>query len=208
MFVGKPIIGIVGGIGSGKSFVADLFGELGCLVIHSDQQIHEVYRTAQVKEALRQWWGGEIFLPDGEVNKAAVAGKVFNDPGERGRLEQLLHPLIGQARDEMMRGAAKNQQVLAFVWDAPLLFEVSLNRQCDAVVFVEAPLDVRLSRVRERGWNRQELLRREISQLPLDKKRRMSDHVVDNTADADDARRQVKEIFSRILAIAAKAKAD
>jgi dephospho-CoA kinase len=201
MFAGKPIIGITGGIGSGKSFVANLFGEMGCLVINSDDQVHQVYRDPKVQNVLRQWWGPQIVKPDGEINRPAIARKVFADPQERQRLEQLLYPLVDQARQQVMEAATDDPQVLAFVWDTPLLCETGLDRKCDTIVYVDAPEDTRLSRVKQaRGWDRPELESRENLQLPLDKKREISDYVISNTAGADQVRVQVREVLSRILA--------
>lgn len=201
MFAGKPVIGIAGGIGSGKSYVAKLFAEVGCAVIDSDAQARAAYRDPVVRDRIRSWWGPEAFLPDGEINRPAVARKVFADKAERQRLEGLIHPWVADARRREMNAAAANPQVVAYVWDTPLLFEVGLNADCDAVVFIDVPLEQRVKRVREsRGWDEAELLRREKSQWPLDKKRRISDYVVTNTADADNARGQVRKVLSRILA--------
>lgn len=205
MFSGKPIIGIAGGIGSGKSFVAQLFGELGCGVIDSDAQVSEAYGQESVRNTLRQWWGGSVLQPDGSLNRKEVARRVFSDPAERKRLEALVHPIVAALRDQKMAEMASNPAILAFVWDTPLLFEVGLNDGCDAVVFVEAGEDVRLSRVAQgRGWDRSELLRRENLQWPLDRKRKISDYIVQNTADADFVRRQVRDVLSRILTRASK----
>ena len=208
MYAGKPIIGIVGGIGSGKSHVARLFGELGCLVVDSDAQVREAYLSPDVTGALRQWWGDGVVFPDGTVNKSAVAAKVFADPAEKRRLEGLLHPLVHAARERQMATAADRPQVVAYVWDTPLLIEAGVADQCDAIVFVDAPFQRRLARVRAtRGWDEAELRRRENSQLPLDTKRRLSDHLVTNTADAgvdvsgsNDLREQVRRVLSQILA--------
>ena len=201
MFAGKPIIGIAGGIGSSKSFVAKLFGELGAVVIDSDAQVRAAYKDERVKSTLRRWWGEGVFDNTGEVHRGAVGRKVFADPEQRRRLEGLIHPLVDEARKREMAEAADNPQVVAYVWDTPLLFEAGLAGHCDAVVFVEAPLEERLKRVAAtRGWDEAELLRRQKLQWPLDKKRRISDHVVTNTADADFARGQVRDVLSRILA--------
>jgi dephospho-CoA kinase len=196
----KPIIGIAGGIGSGKSFVAQIFGEFGCLVISSDDQVREAYRDPTVVATLRRWWGDEVLTPAGEVNKRVVAAKIFGQPAERERLEQLLHPMVNQARERAMEAAATDPNVRAFVWDTPLLFETGLNARCDAVVFVEAPQALRLARVAaSRGWDAGELARRENSQMPLDTKRNLSQYVIENTADADAVRGQVRAVLSRIL---------
>jgi dephospho-CoA kinase len=197
----KPVIGIAGGIGSGKSFVARMFGELGCLVISSDDQVKAAYHEPKVKQKLREWWGPSVFRPDGTVDRSAVAAKVFADPVERQRLERLLHPLVNTERENLMRHTADNPSVVAYIWDTPLLFETGLNRQCDAVVFVEAPEGLRRKRVMDaRRWEEAELARRENLQWPLDTKREMSDSVIGNTADAEFVRGQVRETLSRILA--------
>lgn len=197
---GKPIIGITGGIGSGKSFVADLFGEMGCLVIKSDEQVNEAYQDAAITRQLREWWGDDVVAKGGGVNRRAIAERIFNSATERRRLEGLLHPYVARRRDEVMKGAADDRGVVAFVWDTPLLIETGLDEHCDAVVFVEAPLALRLQRVAAgRKWSSEELMRRENLQTPLDRKRQISDYVVNNTADAAHARRQVKEVLQRIF---------
>jgi dephospho-CoA kinase len=201
VFAGKPVIGIVGGIGSGKSFVAQLFAELGCLVISSDEQVTAAYRDPRVLATLHWWWGEDVIAADGSLNRRAVAQRVFADPQQRKRLEELIHPLVNAARQRAMDAAKDDPEVTAFVWDTPLLLETGLNKQCDAVVFVEAPEPSRQARVREnRGWEGGELARREKSQWPLDRKREISDYVISNTADAGFARGQVSDVLSRILA--------
>ncbi len=196
--VPKPIIGIIGGIGSGKSFVAKLFGELGAMVINSDDLVHAVYGREDVKKTLREWWGDAVFQADGSVDRKAIAKRVFADADQRRRLEQLVHPLVNQERQRLMESAKDDPAVTAFVWDTPLLVETGLDKLCDAVVFVDAPASVRLSRVANRGWDEAELVRRENSQMPLDNKRRISDYVISNAAEAASARSQVRLVFSRI----------
>ena len=152
-------------------------------------------------ETLRQWWGDEVVGADGSVNKRAIGQRVFADPQQRQRLEGLLHPLVNAARERQMEAAAGDRSLVAFVWDTPLLIEAGLHGKCDAVVFVDAPLETRIRRVREtRNWDAAELARRENLQQGLDRKREISDYVVSNTADVDYARRQVREALSRILA--------
>jgi len=200
MYAGKPIIGITGGIGSGKSFVAGLFAEAGCLVIDSDAQVSRAYEDEQIKTTLREWWGGEVFNSAGQINRTAVARRIFTDEAERLRLQGLLFPAVDRMRREAMDRSAYDAQVLAYVWDTPLLMEVGLDKLCDTVVFVDAPEALRLLRVRQqRGWEPAELARREILQMPLDKKRGMSDYIVSNTADAEFARSQVRGVLSRIF---------
>jgi dephospho-CoA kinase len=147
VFHGKPVIGITGGIGSGKSTVAGMFGEIGCLVISADEQVHRAYQDPAVIAQLRKWWGNEVLAGDGQLNRKKVADIVFSDAKERQKLEGLLHPKVTQQRQERMAEAGDDPQVTAIVWDTPLLFETGLRGGCDAIVFVEAPLVQRLFRI-------------------------------------------------------------
>ena len=204
MFAGKPVIGIAGGIGSGKSLIASLFGEMGCLVLSADEHVRLIYQDPQVLQTIRSWWGDGVFNSQGELDRRAVARIIFDRPAEKTRLEALVHPRVSRMRQEAMAAAAKDSQVLAYVWDIPLLFEVGLDKECDAIVFVESPWEQRLVRVRNsRNWNENDLLAREKLQVPLDNKRRMSKYIIQNTADVGFARRQVREVLSKILASSA-----
>lgn len=201
MFHNKPIIGIAGGIGSGKSYIASLFKELGCAVIDSDAAVAELYQRPEVLQTLRQWWGGEAVTQAGQVDRKAIAKRVFSNPAERVRLEQYLHPLVNQLRiDTMARELAQMPDLKAFIWDTPLLFESGLYKQCDALVFVDAPVEMRVLRVAKRGWTAEELIKRENYQWPLDKKRSLCNDVIVNSGNGDDARGQVGNVLSRILA--------
>jgi dephospho-CoA kinase len=196
----KPLIGIAGGIGSGKSFVARLFGELGCRVIHADDQIRLAYQDPVIRRTIAGWWGKAVLQPDGGVNRSQIAARIFSDPADRLRLERLLHPWVESARRAEIAKYACDPEVKAFILDTPLLFETKLNQECDAVVFVDTPDSVRLERVqKQRGWAAAELTKRENLQWPLDNKREISEYTVVNTADADAIRGQVRQILSRIL---------
>jgi dephospho-CoA kinase len=195
---GPVIIGLAGGIGSGKSTVACVFEALGCMVIDSDKLSKEAMTRDDVRETLRQWWGDEVLAADGQVDRRAVAKIVFSDPKERERLEGLIHPLIARARAERIEDA-RNAGVLAVVVDAPLLFEAGLDKEVDAVVFVDCPFETRLERVKTgRGWDERELRLREKAQLGVEQKRRRSDYEVVNMGGPDDLRRQVSQILTRI----------
>jgi len=202
LFAGKPIIGLVGGIGSGKSFVAQFFAEEDCMVIDSDAAVGEAYQRFLVREKLRQWWGPSVLLPNGQVNRKEIARIVFNDQEQRRRLEAMIHPIVAELRDEQMRRGADDASVKAYVWDTPLLLEAGLGGQCDAIVYIDAPEAERIERVRQaRGWDEAELRRREKLQIPLDKKLDMANDIVRNTAGADEeVRNQVRKVLSRILA--------
>lgn len=214
------IIGLAGGIGSGKSHVAKVFAGLGsprCMVIDSDRLAREALDRPEVRAQLVQWWGEGVLRDASDtgtsatggsgreagsrvIDRAKVAAIVFDKPQERQRLEGLIHPLIRQSREEMIASALKTEAPPEFVLvDAPLLFETGLDRECDAVVFVDAPRSVRLDRVRStRGWSEAELARREASQWSVDEKRSKAAHVVDNGPNAPDLREQARSILRMI----------
>ncbi len=198
----KPVIGLVGGIGSGKSAVADDFESLGCLVIRSDRIAHEVLEQPAVKAALRQWWGDEILAADGRVDRRAVARRTFNNPVELERLNWLVHPKVDEIRRDLMAAYRQSSAVKAVVWDTPLLVETGLYKQCDAIIFVNTPFEQRLARVQAaRGWTADELKIREDRQASLDKKKEISDDVIDNGGDKAARLSQVRRVLSRILKV-------
>ncbi len=191
---GPLVIGLVGGIGSGKSEVARVLADEGCVVIDSDAEARRLIQSTSVRDTLVSWWGDEILAEDGTVDRKKVAQIVFSDPEERKRLEGLLHPLIHEARQRKIR---ENADVPAIVIDAPLLYEAGVDRECDAVIFVDAPREARLARVREhRGWDEDELARREASQMTIEEKRRRADVVIRNDASLEELRRRVRRVFS------------
>lgn len=193
------VIGVAGGIGSGKSSVARAFAALGCLVIDSDAEVRLLLARDEVKREIVSWWGGGVLNGAGEVDRGAVARIVFTDPVQRERLEGLLHPMLRTNREAMKR-RARDAGAPALILDAPLLFEAGLDRECDAIVFVDAPREVRLARVREgRGWSEEELDRREKSQLPLEEKRSRSDYVLRNDRGHDSLSGEVARLLTQML---------
>lgn len=194
---GVAVIGLVGGIGAGKSEVARAMGEAGAVVIDSDAEAKAALERPEVKSRLVEWWGPGVLGPDGRVERAAVARIVFERPVERERLEGLVHPLIRSRRGEVIARARASGVGVAVI-DAPLLLEAGVDEECDAIVFVESPREVRLARVREhRGWTEEELARRERAQWPLERKRAAADEVIVNDGDREALRARAAEIVER-----------
>jgi dephospho-CoA kinase len=197
---GPAIIGVVGGIGSGKSAVARVFESLGAAVIDSDRLNHEQLAAPDVVAQLRAWWGSRVCDKAGGIDRKAVAGIVFDDPAALAALQDLVYPRIARRRDELIARYRADPAVRAIVLDTPKLFEAGLERICDAVVFVDAPRARRLERVyRSRGWTEAELDRRENLLDPLDKKQARADYTVVNDSDIDELRPSIERILSTII---------
>ena len=198
----RPIIvGIAGGIGAGKSQVAKLLGELGAVVIDADAMAHAELDAPDVRQTLTNWWGPDIVGSDGKIDRKRIGAIVFNDPTQRTRLESLVHPRIAERRDEIIAQASSDSAVRMIVMDAPLLYEVGLDRMCDSVIFVESDAARRAERSEKiRQWTPGELDRREKSQLALDIKRKKADHICNNNSDLPALRQEVKGLYELILA--------
>jgi len=194
------VIGIAGGIGSGKSEVSRALADFGCVVTHSDEDVREVLRRQDVRDTLVKWWGPAVLGSDGEIDRAAVAKIVFANEDSRHRLEAFVHPIVDEQRKKVWTEAARKGPVTAFVVDAPLLFEAGLDLKCDAVIFVDADEATRRERVKaRRGWDAEELKRREKNQWPLETKRERSDYVIVNQGNVAELRRRVRLTLDEIL---------
>lgn len=196
------VIGLLGGVASGKSLVAREMARLGAAVLDADRAGHEALRMAHVEAAARARWGERVFGPDGRLDRARLAAVVFGPgPGaeeERKYLEERTHPEIGRLLAAEAASLAASDAAAA-VLDAPLLLEAGWDRLCGKLVFVDAPREVRLARARKRGWNEPEFAAREAAQLPLDEKRRRADAVIDNSGPAQHTRAQVERVWPALI---------
>jgi dephospho-CoA kinase len=193
-----PIIGIVGGIGSGKSTVAQVFASLGCVVSDSDASVREILGEPTIKRELAALWGDRVIASDGSIDRSRIAQIVFESPIERRKLEGLIHPLVHERRRALIR-RAREQGAAGVIIDAPLLFEAGVDNECDAIVFVDVPREIRLARVKSaRGWDDSELDRREKAQMGLEHKRKQSDYVVSNTGLPDELHGRVARVLASI----------
>jgi len=200
----KLVIGLTGGIGSGKSVAAGVLRELGAEVVDSDAMTHDELSKPEVVETFRSWWGAGVCKPDGTLDKAAVGDIIFNDAADRRRLEAYLYPRLEDRRHAMMRAFNADPSVRAIVINSPLLYEVGLDEACDVVVFVECDRhgDAGISAVVAARTAAQKLLRgrhRAEITVTLDKKREAADYTVINNTDVDALRSQLKPLVEGLL---------
>ncbi|MFO0835627.1 MAG: dephospho-CoA kinase [Phycisphaerales bacterium] len=193
------VIGLVGGIGSGKSTVAaEIARQAGGIVIDSDKEAKAALDRPDVRDQLIAWWGRGVMGKDGRIDRGQVADIVFRRPEERARLEGLVHPIVRSTRAQAIERARAAGAGVAII-DAPLLFEAGVDRECDLVLYVDAPLEARVGRVKAtRGWDAAELERREKAQLPLEEKRQRSDDVVVNDGEPGSLPGRVADLLQRI----------
>lgn len=186
-----PVIGLVGGVGSGKSAVAAALARRGGRVVDADALGHAALREPALAAAVLARWP-QVAGADG-IDRAKLAAVVFADDAARDALEALVHPWIVR---RIREGVAAAREPFVVI-DAPLLLEAGLRGDCDLVVYVDAPAAERARRVAARGWPADELVRREAAQMPLEEKRRLADVVLDNGGSPAALDAQVERLLER-----------
>lgn len=194
------VMGFIGGIGSGKSALADWVGNtLGAKVINADEAGHRALQQPEVRKSLREAFGSGVFDESGAVIRSRLAALVFG-PGEpeqtaRRQLEQIVHPVIRRDLEQQIADAGQKHELILL--DAAVMLESGWQNVCDAVVFVDVPAELRLARIlKTRNWTAAELARRESSQLPLDVKRAAADVTIDNSDSLERAGRQLLDWYN------------
>ncbi|HZS31783.1 MAG TPA: dephospho-CoA kinase [Methylomirabilota bacterium] len=196
------LVGLTGGIGSGKSTVSRQLAALGCRVIDADVLAREVVRPGEPAwQGIVEAFGREILRPDGQLDRQRLGAIVFADPARRRVLEGLTHPAILARRAAILAGWAREGFDGVAVQDTPLLFEVGADRHVDRVVVVYAEGEVQLARLVARdGLAPAEAARRLASQLPLGDKARRADYVVDNSGTPEETAAQVRALHAALVA--------
>jgi len=189
------VLCLTGSLGMGKSTAARFFAEQGVPVHDSDAVVHALYEGGAV-DAIERAFPGTTAA--GKVDRAKLAAAVLNDKIALARLEAIVHPLVGAARDKFLADA-QAEGAAAVVLDIPLLFEIGGEALCDAVVVVSAPAEVQRARALERPGMTEDKLNAILArQMPDAEKRRRADFVVDSSQSFDHARAQVRDILQAI----------
>ena len=195
----KPIIGILGGIGSGKSTVAAEFAKLGCKVIDADKIAHGLLDEPSVKEKVVGLFGRSILNPEGKIDRGKLAEVVFADSDKLSSLNAIIHPLVLQRAEEIIEQYNRQNQVKAIVLDMPLLVEVGWDKRCDKLIFVDCEQKLRLDRAKKLGFDKNQVKIRENFQISLDNKANLADNTIENNSDFSVLAKQVVNIFSYIM---------
>jgi len=196
--VAKPVIvGLLGGIASGKSTVADHLARRGAHLIDADRIAHEVLGSEEIAPRIRAEFGDGVMDDSGRPDRRRIGDVVFGDPAKLGALERLIHPRV---RERIKEEIEEAEDVPAVVVDAPLLIEGGLVEIVDVLVFVVAPTQARIARARaQRGWEPDEVSRREARQVDLAEKRDRARLTIRNDGSLEDLERAVDDIWRRIL---------
>lgn len=196
------VIGIVGGVASGKSLVAGQLARLGAVVLDADKVAHEVLCEDPVKARIKTRWGAEVFDEHGEVSRRSLAKRVFAPPpagpAERNQLEKIVHPRIADRLQRQIAELSCDENRIV-VLDAAVMFEAGWDKYCDKIFFIDAPYEQRRARASQRGWDEQTWKAREHSQVSLEVKRDRADAIIDNSGSAEKTFRQVNRIWKDLV---------
>ena len=175
--------------------VAQMFAELGAVVIDADKLAREVVEPGQpALPEIASTFGPDVLLPDGRLDRPKLAGIIFSDPSERAKLDAITHPRIRERMEGQIEARRSGRGVL--ILDIPLLYENNRTNMVEKVIVVWVDAQTQLQRIRQRDGLSAEAARQRISaQMPLDAKRARADHVIDNTGGRDETQRQVEAIY-------------
>jgi dephospho-CoA kinase len=192
------LVGLTGGVGSGKSTVAEMMRELGAEVVDADQATHAVYEPGNpgFDAVVREF--GEAYVDSGRIDRSRLGELVFRDDDARRRLNSIVHPLV---RDWMAQRTAEAAERGAevVVQDVPLLFENGLERLFSTVVLVYVPEEVQIERlVSGRGFTPERARAMIAAQMPIENKRGLAHHVINNSGTREETQAQVKAVWKQL----------
>ena len=193
------VVGLTGGIGSGKSTVVRMFGELGAHWVDADDVAREVVEPGTPALArIAEHFGQEILQADGSLDRARLREIVFREPAQREWLEALLHPVI---REELVRQLHPEQYSLPYVLlVSPLLLETDQHALVDQVLVVDVPVEIQIDRTMERDDNPRDQVERIIAaQMPRQERLQKADYVIDNNRPQDEVATQVRELHEQLV---------
>jgi dephospho-CoA kinase len=199
-FTNPKVIAVTGGIGSGQSTVCKKLKELGCRIIDLDTKAKQIIqKDASLRRELKKTFGGEIFSPDGTLNRKLLAKLAFSNESRTRELNKLVHPRMVTDVVEEMESARFSEKYPLIVIDAALIYEISMEQMFDAIIVVYANKENRIRRVMERDdLKRSEIQTRIRRQIPLEEKKEWADYVINNDGRIEELKKQTEHIFKQL----------
>jgi dephospho-CoA kinase len=191
------IVGLTGSVGTGKSTVTNFFRELGAYIIDWDELARKVIRPyLKAWKEIVEYFGKDVLNEDLTINRQKLADIVFPDRKKVAKLNQIVHPEVFKEDERITNEIKRIDPDALIIKDVPLLFELTRPIYLDKIVVVSASEQTQLRRLEEKGMSRKDAQRRIKSQLPLEKKIKSADFVINNDGPIEETKRQVKEIYS------------
>lgn len=202
------IVGLTGGVASGKTAVSQVLKEEGAYIIDADQIARELVQPHKPawNELIRAF-GKEILQEDGFIHRKKLADKVFADPKKRKLLNQILHPRIKEEMDRRTKEIGQKDSEAIVVIDAPLIVELGDHREMDKLIVVASTQTQQIERLKERdGIGPEEALRILSSQIPVEEKVNLADFVIRNEGSLEETKKRAKEVFKELRKVVLQTK--
>lgn len=198
------LVGLTGGIATGKSTVANMFERCGAVVIDADALAHQVVEPGKPAwRAIIETFGKAVLNPDRTLNRQALGAVVFRSRTKLRRLEQIIHPRVAREQARLTRQAARKDPKAVVIYDVPLLYEAGIDKRVDTTIVVTADRETQIARLKKRnGFTRTEALRRIRSQMPLKEKAAAADYLLDGTTTRPRLLALVKRLYRELRTLA------
>jgi dephospho-CoA kinase len=195
------LVAVTGGIGSGQTTISLFFKKWRCKVINADKKAHEVIqRNKKLQNELAKVFGRDIFPKNKPFNRQLLAERAFKDELHTRKLNQLVHPRMVEVLIEEMEQARFSKKYPLVIIDAALIYEISIESLFDAVIVVNAPLNLRQRRVKERdGMSRRQFNERAGKQIPLADKVKWADYVIENDCDLEELEKRTRAVYEKLI---------
>lgn len=200
------IIGLTGGIATGKSTVVEMLRRKGSFIIDADQLAREVVEPNQPAwQEIVSWLGDSVLLPDQSLDRVKIAELVFGDPQKLKKLNSIIHPWVGTRILERTREIEQKDPHAVIVYDIPLLIEADMQKMVDLILLVYAPREMQLKRLGERdSMSPEAAAQRLAAQLPIAEKRKYAHQIIDNSGSLAETERQVERFWSHLETVKKK----
>jgi dephospho-CoA kinase len=197
------LAGLTGGLATGKTFVAAVFEELGCHVVHADVLGHEVMLPgAEAYDEVVATFGAEILTADGSIDRRKLAGQVFNDPEKLSRLNSIGHPAVFRREEEFVEKVRQSDPGGIVIVEAAILIETGRYQWFDRLILVVCTPEQQVERALKReGMTREEVVARLSRQMPLQEKRKYAHYVIDTSGAKADTIGQTRKVYESLRSI-------
>jgi dephospho-CoA kinase len=198
------LVGLTGGVATGKSTVAKMFKRCGAIVIDADKLARAVVEPGKPAwHAIVNTFGSQVVRPDRSLDRHVLGAMVFRNRSKLRRLERIIHPRVAREQQRLVRRIAKRKPHAVVIYEVPLLFEAGVDKRVDKIIVVTADRNTQIARLKKRnGLSRAEALRRISSQMPLAKKTQQADHLLNGTLLRPSLRKQVGQLFRGLRLLA------
>jgi len=194
------LVGLTGGVATGKSTVAKMFKQCGAAVINADLLARQVVEPGKPAwRAIVKLFGKTVLNQDRSLDRQALGSIIFHNPKKRRQLERIIHPRVAREQQRLVRRVAKRKPHAVVIYEVPLLFEAGVGKRVDTIIVVTVDRETQVARLKKRnGLSRAEALRRISSQMPLAKKIQRANHVLNGTLPRPSLRRQVGQLLKSL----------